>query len=205
MRIPSHLSHLRVWHGYPVPIVNCWTEEAEDWRWYMDVDRNLPPDCVSRYGIFTQGEPGVGDALLAKQCPQRQRKIMIRGLCQVCGVELKNRRYLAISTRSTVHPIEVDEISGPKPATAEPPLCKRCAAFAVKVCPGLIRRRREDDLIVGRLHDFRLVTVSGYMEGPEEQAQIAAGCILWVKLMPLDVRDERGRKIRFNYGGDADE
>lgn len=204
VRVPSHLSHLKRWHGYPVPIVNCWGEEADDSRWYMDVDRNLPADSVSRYGIFSQGEPGTGDAFLAKQNPQRQRRIMVRGLCQVCGDELKSKRYIALSAKSTMQSIDVGD--GPVVGLAEPPLCLRCVRFAVDVCPGLIRRRRDEDLVIARLHEWTLVSAHGYYEGPEQEAQIAANCVLWVKLIPTYATElETGKKIRFVYGGDADE
>jgi hypothetical protein len=118
---------------------------------------------------------------------QRQRECMAYGLCQVCARPVPwSRRFLVVSSIA-VDQIDVD--GRPAVALTEPWLDDRCAEFAMKVCPGLIRRTKADDLQLVAVTSKRqcVLTVSrGWVEGPLEVESQRVQPAMWAKVILLD-------------------
>lgn len=166
MRVPDWLGHLkRDRYGRPVPVVNRWgkTEAVENIA--VQFDRNVGRPAVF-YFDAAETEPD-----FTRQNPQRQRRCMVTGECQICGRPVPwRRRHLVLSTVST------RTINSPGPrfgwlAVTEPWLDRRCAEFAIEKCPALIRRSHGEDLdliSVSSRRDVDLVfTVAGIDGMPE--------------------------------------
>lgn len=180
MNIPEHLAHLpldRV--GRPVPYINAWGIRDDPERITIRYDRN-----IKQIGVHYADDPD-GEPDFAQQNMQRQREIMIRGLCQVCA------RPVDWPDRSLVlSPVTVQAIDGPDgqrvAAVHEPWLCPICADFALNYCPALIRRQRDDQLsrlAVPSPDMCRLVVSSGWIDGPFEYATKTNPVAMWVKIL----------------------
>lgn len=136
-----------------------------------------------------------------KQSPQRQRWCMAHGWCQVCGhpVAWKNRRLVVSNISLEI----IDVHARPHLALTEPWLCEADAELAVERCPGLIRRRRDEDLEVIRpeRRDVALARSLGWIEGPLEEYSRSHPVVMWLKIlirvsalpdaMTLRVKDRR--------------
>lgn len=180
--IPAHLKHLRTWKGLPVPYVNHWGVGEPTADWSIRYDRILGEIAAFRADHF-DGPPD-----FTRQCVQRQRECALLGLCQVCRRKLDwSDRRLVVSSVST----ETVHLGHRRvPVLAEPWLCEDCAAFAVSVCPSLIRRSRHEDLhVISDLQptNCRQVLSSGWIEGPYEAATKENPVAMWVKIQLLDV------------------
>lgn len=175
MRIPKHLQGLRTdRRGLPVPYVNRWGPERVE-------SLSLREDPhVRALAVFCDDADETEPDFTAQNM-QRQRECMMRGLCQVCA------RAVPWSARNlVVAPLSVEQIwIGGRRALAvtEPWLCGTCAVFAVRVCPALIRRRREEQLQVVRVHlgDVTLIRSVGYVDGPLERESRRLKPTMWVK------------------------
>jgi hypothetical protein len=77
--------------------------------------------------------PGVGEPQFGGVHPYRQRRAMRKLLCQVCGepADRNERGILWLVGQADQRPW-----SGPE-ATAQPPVCLRCAGPASRACPHL--------------------------------------------------------------------
>lgn len=182
--VPRHLEHLHTWRGLPVPTVALWSSELPDsawlWRWDPNVDRE---------GLFTPGAPGAGDAILGRMHPGRQRRSAIAVRCQVCDAQLEPGvdAWVVVSQASTLRQVTIDGRDGTATVVIEPWVCPLCLRFALAVCPGLLRRQREDDLVVHRPHTFLpIMATAALSEGPlaEESARVQPA--LWVKIAVSD-------------------
>lgn len=177
--IPQHLADLPTWHDLPVPTISCWAGELPEttWSWRHD-------EHVDRQAWFTPDwTAGDGDAVIGRQNPQRQRRSAMLYRCQVCDAEIPERRaWLVVSARATLQPVTVDGRRGKSLVVTEPWLCHPCAAFSISVCPGLIGRRRTDDLVMHRPNHWLNIMSTAYMDGPlAEEAKIVQPA-LWVKI-----------------------
>lgn len=176
--VPPWLAHLRRdARGLPVPFVNRWGPE--------DVSRIAIRDDTTVRGLavyFDDDDQQVPD--FTAQSPQRQRWSMFHGLCQVCGREVPwPRRYLVLSSIS-VDQIEVE--GQQRVALTEPWLDAQCAQLAIEHCPGLIRRRRDEDLSlisVESPRDYELAVSRGWVEGALEDESRRVSPAMWVKVL----------------------
>jgi hypothetical protein len=178
MKVPSFLSHLRTDSiGRPVPYINLWGPE--------DVQRmSIRHDPhVGMPGLFLddsdQAEPD-----FFRQNMQRQRECMAAGLCQVCGRPVPwSRRRLVVSSISVQHIV----LQGwPTIVLTEPWLDERCATFAAERCPGLIRRRRQDNFRVIPVTSPRrcqLTVSTGWVDGPLEEQSKKTQPAMWAKVL----------------------
>lgn len=182
MKIPAFLNHLRTdAKGRPVPYINRYgPEDARRLR--IDDD----PNIGGIPALFDDDQHELVPDFTAQNM-QRQRECMAKGLCQVCGRPMPwSRRFLVVSS------ISVDRITiGDRPAVAltEPWLDEPCAKFAMKVCPGLIRRTTADDLQLVEVTSKRqcvLTTSHGWVEGPLEQRSKLLMPAMWAKVVLLD-------------------
>lgn len=179
--VPSWLSHLRRdRRGLPVPYVNLWGPEAID-RIEIRHDRH-----AGQRAVFLD-DSGQAEPDFTRQHMGRQRECMLAGLCQVCGRGVPwSRRHLVIADMSveriTLHSTRV-------PVVTEPWLCERCAVFALRTCPALIRRTRSESLTLVPVTSRRqvLLTVStGWVDGPLEAETRARPVAMWAKAALLD-------------------
>lgn len=177
------LDHLRRdRRGLPVPYINAWGAESVE-RGRVEVDPLVggPAWFVDDYG----DEPD-----FTRQNPQRQRRCMVEGLCQVCGKPVPwSRRNLVVADLSVKWQY-VAERRCVVPVVAEPWLCDRCCAIAVDWCPALIRRSREEHLQVVRVRSVRevaLVVSVGEIVG---LPQVGDHVMLFAKvqLLAVDIR-----------------
>jgi hypothetical protein len=184
--VPPWLGHLRRdKRGIPVPYINRWGPQKDyTVRW---------DDNAGMYGVFDEDDfDGAPDFL--KQSVHRQRECTIRGLCQVCARPVPwSRRYLVLSSIS----VERVDIEGRMVETfTEPWLDQRCAELAIDRCPGLIRRKRDEDLAlvpVARA-DCLLILSTGWVDGPAHEESLRLHPAMWAKVAftrPMDVRVTR--------------
>lgn len=174
--IPPHLASRPVWHGLPVPYINCWNEEVDEHQWRLKYD-----PLIDQMAWFTAPSTvGEGRAYLAKQNLQRQREVVMRGQCQVCRRTLRTGpRWLLLSS----HTSEIKDVAGEPDQLlmAEPWLCPRCLVYTIDTCPGIRRRQAEGDLLVYRCDNWDLVTARTWHDdyGPDVVG------VTWVKIRPL--------------------
>lgn len=179
MRVPDWLGHLRTdARGRPVPFVNRWGLDEKPALTGIQFDPNVGGNAVF-YFDAEEAEPN-----FKAQSMQRQRRCMVLGECQVCGRPVPwRRRHLVISTVST------GTVSSPGPlkgsiSVGEPWLDRRCAEFAMKYCPALLRRAHGEDLdlvSVTSKHDVQMIIKAGAVDGyPETWKEPVA---MWVEIV----------------------
>lgn len=166
MKVPDWLAHLRRDRfGRPVPVVNRWGKDENLANLAVQHDRHIGRDAIF-YFDANETEPD-----FTAQNPQRQRRSMVLGECQICGRPIPwRRRHLVLSSVST------RTITSPGPrqgwlGVTEPWLDRRCAEFAIEKCPALIRRGRDEDLDLISVSSRRdvdvLFTVNAIRNRPE--------------------------------------
>jgi hypothetical protein len=145
---------------------------------------------IGKLGIAVpRGRRGVGEPDFTRAAPDRHRECMVRKRCQICR---RPGTWVALSS----HTLRTIEVDGKKMMTLhEPWLCHPCGSFAIRTCPSLIRRRREDDLILCRPTDYQIGWSSGWMEGPLEEESKAKMPAMWGELHLHEARDEHGRRV----------
>lgn len=188
MKIPDWLGHLRTdRRGRPVPFINRWGGEDAG-RIRIDWD-----PAVGMAAVFYD-ETGQTEPDFTAQHMARQRQCMTQGLCQVCARPVPwSRRRLVVSGISLEHVVVAG--LGPRWVVTEPWLDDRCAEFALRVCPALIRRRRDEHLVLVEVTSRRhveLVVSRGWVEGPLEAESRRVRPAMWVKALV----DERLVTIR---------
>lgn len=176
--VPPRLAHLRRdARGLPVPYINLWGP-SDPARFSIRHDRRVGGDALF---MDDDGET-VPD--FTKQNVQRQRECIIDGLCQVCGRPVPwSRRYLVYSTISAD---AVDVEGAPRTAISEPWLDGWCARVAVERCPGLIRRKRGDDLsllLVTSAREVELSVSRGCVDGPLAERTGAEPVFMWARIV----------------------
>jgi hypothetical protein len=139
------------YRGRTVPYITPWTSEVSSpvtlsgltLRSALDgsgarliYDEESPAD-LDRHGILwsrAAHAPGRGTPLFADIHPLRQRRVMLRGLCQVCTIGAGVWMTPAVLWR------EHTERWGPGAPypTFDPPLCHSCAHTALRQCPHLV-------------------------------------------------------------------
>lgn len=178
MNIPQHLRHLRIDHrGIPVPYINQWgPQDPNRIRIRFDANVNGP-------GLFVdETDQTVPD--FKRQCMQRQRECMTRGLCQVCSVPVPWPDRRLILAKSTVQILHVEGL--PFLTVTEPWLCPPCARFALTRCPALIRQASTSGLELIDVTDPSMcaqLLAKGWVEGPLEAESKRLEPAMWVKLI----------------------
>jgi hypothetical protein len=178
--IPEHLRSLPVWRGLPVPYVAMWSSEDE-------ASFVVRPDPLygDREALFPgTGGIGQGEAVLGNMNCARQRETLAKGQCQVCRRRVAGGRGYVVLSETTSRQI-VTESGVATRVITEPWLCRRCLEFASETCPGLIRRRRDDDLTILRPTKWVIGASSGWVEGALEEHTKAHNCLMWGELHVL--------------------
>jgi hypothetical protein len=126
--IPDFLAHLPVSRGMPVPDVTAWSSEG------LVTVRHDP--IAGRVAVFSKGRQGRGRALFGIMHPERQRRAVLAGLCQICGWSLD------IDDPGTGwlpnHPALMDRTDDQGGQwTMEPPCHRSCAEWSAGACPSI--------------------------------------------------------------------
>jgi hypothetical protein len=115
------------WNDIPVPYVALWSSEMSrriDIDWHSD----------GREALFSYGERGKGQPVWGKMHEARQRETCKLRRCQVCNCSLKSERSFAMDTPQMMrYRGQVFQV------LTEPPVCARCARYAIDNCPGIGR------------------------------------------------------------------
>ena len=173
MKAPEWLSHLRTdSRGRPVPRINRWGLEEK------------PELAAIRYSWLVGGnavfydDESETEPDFKSQNIHRQREIVLQGLCQVCGRHVPwSRRFLVLSS------VTIGRVQSPGTHTGaitvrEPWLDQRCAEFALKYCPALIRRSDAEDLdlvAITSRRDCDILIGTGSVDGfPETEKKPVA-------------------------------
>ena len=179
--VPEHLRSLPTWRGLPVPYVAMWSSEDE-------ASFVVLPDPLyeGREALFPgSGGIGQGDAVLGNMNCARQRETLALGQCQVCRRRVAGGRGYVVLSKTTSRDVMMEDGTTAHVIT-EPWLCWRCLDFAADTCPGLIRRRRDDDLTILRPTRWALGVSSGWVEGALEEHTKAHPCLMWGELHILE-------------------
>ena len=152
---------LHYWKGVPVPFITCWEQEvrgaysgsgnkgaqikmvgtapggllrvsySDEWPY----DRDAHGVLWQRYPIAMYR----GDPHFAKVHPSRQRRCMVRRLCQVCGNPSDHNAdgWLWLITHEDSDRIRAG--GEPRVRTANPPVCEPCSVKARALCPHLLK------------------------------------------------------------------
>jgi hypothetical protein len=172
-------------HGLPIPFVAAWSSE----RW---ASARIDPLALNKWAIFGAGRQGRGRPLLGVMNEERQRRVSMLNLCQICAEPYGNDGWIAL-----VAPREVNTQTGEKRITTfEPPACGDCMEWAVAHCPGLKKDREvkvEDAIYPARSFD-KVLELIDPSAGPPVYNHLFDG-----QDNP-EVRDRLGRVAR-KHGG----
>lgn len=111
--------------GLRIPFVAAWEKEPPS----IAYDPCVKADAVYSGQVDHRKQAlsgGLGKVLLGQMSPQRQRYVMVHGLCQVCGKKLITKVALGIFS---------DRGPDKLPSFDEPPCCAECALIALEMCP----------------------------------------------------------------------
>jgi hypothetical protein len=177
---------LRDSQGRAVPYVNIWSGELPEETWRMTYDTGLKMLGIA----MPVAKRGVGEPDFTRQAPDRQRECMIRRRCQICHVGTQCE-WLVVSNSVGSRTIMYE---GKKTLVlTEPWMCKPCADYAISTCPALIRRRRDDDLILCKPIRYRLGYSQGWVEGPLQERSQREMPAMWAEVHVTEAVDEKGR------------
>lgn len=107
----------------------------------------------NRLALCQQHSPGLGKPLFGKPHSIRQREAIAIGLCDLCGLPLKNRTKVSLS-HARVRSNAAD--GGTGILQVEPLLHKECAAESMKFCPSLKRDIASGALTVRQVSRYRV-------------------------------------------------
>ncbi|WNI14692.1 hypothetical protein [Actinacidiphila sp. ITFR-21] len=150
-----------------VPYITAWSSE-ETLRTTLTAHRNRlgyegeHPLDRDKFGILWRRigiSPGVGTPEYGAVHSLRQRRTMLRTLCQVCGGPADQTRdgVLWLMGRA-----EYERAPWPAPIESpHPPVCLNCAVQAIRLCPHL-----RDHYIAVRVRRFHLSGVYGALYVP---------------------------------------
>jgi hypothetical protein len=151
----ARLPRLRT--GIPVPFIAEWTTWRntrtwdDTWGWVLDCA------CI----------PGQGEPLLTEICHSRQRDVMTRRACQMCGHPIGGEPFCFLSPAWNIA----------RDQTKDPPFHRHCGRYAFSVCPGMLRFRRTggnrygEPVCVAECDDY---TLDGYLDTGETLPAAAA-------------------------------
>lgn len=182
--VPTFLEHLaRDRRGIPVPWINLWRMPDTPEQWTVEFDLDLR--CMAATAI----EPGLTDGGAVPdfkaQAPQRQRRAVLVGICQICGFPIGPQiPWLPI------HPGSLQRVDvagrGKVMVTTEPAVHHLCGLFAVDRCPALLRAHHDSAWTLHPMRDltrYERIISRGWIEGHEQHGTDVA---MWVKLALLD-------------------
>lgn len=163
----------RTYKGVTVPYITAWSQEDvpldDDTLPRLRTGPGIPhliyPDENSadrdRYGILWRRAawaPGQGRALFARVHVTRQRRVMLRGACQICTAPAE--LWMTAAPGWQAH---LDQRGPDAPfLTEDPPVCRSCAVIAAESCP----RLRGDGFVFLAPRRWANVAVRGQVADP---------------------------------------
>ncbi|MBR0947252.1 transposase-like protein [Bradyrhizobium japonicum] len=96
--------------------------------------------------------PGVGKPLFGKPHNDRQREAIARGLCDLCGKQLKNRTKVSLSHARVRSNAASNSTTGI--LQVEPLLHRECALESTKFCPSLKRDIAAGALMIRQVNRY---------------------------------------------------
>lgn len=111
----------------PVPYTVAWSAEESFFLGRCDFSRQR--------AVCQASAPGEGKPNFGKPHMQRQREVIAKDLCDLCGKTLKNRTKVSLSHART----RMNGAEGACVMQVEPLLHKECAAISMRHCPSLKR------------------------------------------------------------------
>jgi hypothetical protein len=130
--------------GVPVPFTVAWTGE----------ERTFIAICphARKPAICQEIAPGSGKPTFGAPHFVRQRQAIIDGLCDICGLSLRNRTKVSLSHAK----LRANGADGAAILQVEPLLHKECAALSLRHCPSLKRDIRNGTLFVRQVTKERV-------------------------------------------------
>lgn len=180
--IPEHLRNLPTWRGLPVPYVAQWSSEVEE----SFVIRPDPLYQDREAVFFSAGAIGEGEAILGNMSMVRQRETLALGMCQVCRRRVAGGKGYLVQSANTSKVVPINNSPAMALVITEPWLCRRCLEFSLETCPGLIRRKREDDITILRPTRWLIGCSSGWVEGEFEEHTKKHPCLMWGEIHVID-------------------
>lgn len=119
---------IRSFGNTPVPYSVAWTAEDADWR--VEHCPHAGQTAICQAVAPYEGKPTFG-----KPHSQRQREVIAKDLCDLCGLTLRNCTKVSLSHAAS----RANAASAMDILQVEPLLHKACAAMSMKHCPSLKR------------------------------------------------------------------
>lgn len=142
--MPANVEQLpRTDSGMPVVYVTDYVSPDEDTA-IQETGRGPIFACPCTYGV---GRPAIG-----RQCPTRQRQVMMEARCSVCGIPLEDQ-HVFIGPYLTAHALWDFDLQWVTVEGAAHPIC---AAYSIRTCPKLLRSLGSCQLIVAQPGDYSL-------------------------------------------------
>jgi hypothetical protein len=163
--------------GIPITYTVAWTSERGT---VIRPDPIMEPLVApGTPAIFATGRRGVGQPMLNVSDTSRQRACNVQGRCQVCGRRLDDGPRWIADLRNRGQ--EIDLGGQRRPLLVDSWTHQDCLHYALRVCPGLARRRPA----IFHVRDWRLIAT---LERPDSipHEQLPDGAIGWVKVAPID-------------------
>lgn len=161
----------------PVPYTASWTAEEA-----FSVG---PCPHARRIAILQASAQGQGKPLFGKPHSNRQREVIAKGLCDLCGKPLAGRTKVSLSHARVRH----NGAQGPAILQVEPLLHRECAAISMRFCPSLRRDIAAGDLMVRQVNRHRVQFAVMTSEYTKEIAGVACQAIGHAKVELLAWRD----------------
>lgn len=133
--LPPSMDRLPRDRGRPVPHVAAWSSEGQI---VLRHDPLIPGGGA--VAVFTRGRRGRGRPVFGAMAPDRQRRAVLLGRCQVCDGDYAGVGWLPLYDGvSTTEQIPHSPHAAPTPTVlyAEPLACQWCALWAATGCPGV--------------------------------------------------------------------
>lgn len=171
---------VRLWGVVPVPYTASWSAEEHVFLDFCPYARAT--------AICQRVAPGEGKPLFGKPHMNRQREVIARELCDLCGKPLKNRTKVSLShARSRLNgatPLDILQV--------EPLLHRECAAISVRHCPSLKRDIRAGSIEIKQVGSYRVQFALYSEQGTFEACGVRqkSVCHAKVQLLRWTDRDE---------------
>lgn len=153
------------WHGIPVPYIALWSSEEYS---HLAPDKN----AADYPSIFLSGTRGEGEPVWGKMHETRQRETVATCRCQVCNCKLRGESMAyAMDVPQTMRDGKTD-----RPLLLEPPVCRRCVAITLKMCPGNKRRAESGELQCFQVYEW--TPVAQILQGTADGGTPALNAVL---------------------------
>ena len=161
----------------PVPYTVSWSDEQT-----VHLDRCPHAKTIAMCNPMARG---VGKPKFGAPHMQRQREVIAKGLCDLCGKPLAARTKVSLSqARPVLHAARPGDV-----LQVEPLLHRECAAMSMEHCPSLKTQARDSTLMIRQVFTHR-VQFSIYSEqGVFEACGIRRKAVCYAKVQLVKFAD----------------